>query len=83
MTIEIVKKKEEKSNRIMWIVNMVLVVLVVSMFYISTTSSNPNILNYERAIQNRYATWEEELESREQVVRVKEKELLIDTESNR
>lgn len=78
-----VKKKEQKSNRVMWMVNMVLVVLVLVMFYITTTSSNPNIINYERSLQNRYATWEEELESREQALRIKEKELLLENEENR
>lgn len=52
-------------------------ILVIVMFVISTTSSNPNILNYERAIQNRYVEWEQQLSDREQVVREKEKELLI------
>lgn len=73
-----IKKVQSKSNRLMWLVNVVLVALVILMFYISTTSTNPNIINYERAIQNRYAAWEEELEEREQAVRAKEKELLLE-----
>ena len=75
-----VKKTQQKSNKALWIVNIALAALVVLMFYITATSSNPNIINYERAIQNRYAAWEEELESREQAVRAKEKELLMETE---
>lgn len=75
-----VKKTQQKDNKVMWIVNVVLLALVVLMFYISATSSNPNIINYERAIQNRYAAWEEELENREQAVRIKEKELMIENE---
>jgi hypothetical protein len=47
------------------------------MFYISFTSSNPNVLNYERAVQNKYSQWEQELSDREAVIRDKEKELLI------
>lgn len=75
-----VKKTPQKDNKAVWIVNVALIALVVLMFYISTTSSNPNIINYERAIQNRYAAWEEELESREQTIRAKEKELMIENE---
>ena len=48
------------------------------MFIISTTGSRPTILNYEKAIQNRYATWEQELNDRESAVREKERELMLD-----
>lgn len=75
-----VKKTPQKNNKIVWIINIVLLALVALMFYISVTSSNPNIINYERAIQNRYAAWEDELESREQAVRAKEKEFMIENE---
>lgn len=33
-----------------------------------------NILNYENAILNKYAAWEQELTAREQAVREKEQE---------
>jgi flagellar capping protein FliD len=39
--------------------------------------STPNILNYEKALQNRYAEWNQELSDREEAIREKEKELLI------
>lgn len=42
-----------------------------------TGSKNPNILNYEKVIQNRYSQWEKDLSDRERVIREKEKELLI------
>ncbi len=35
------------------------------MFFIASTGKNPNILNYENAIINKYAEWEEELRERE------------------
>lgn len=57
--------------------NVALVALVLLLFFITTTSSNPNVLNYERALQNKYASWEEELSQREEAIRVKEKELLL------
>jgi hypothetical protein len=47
------------------------------MFYISSTGSNPTVLNYEKALLNRYSEWEKELSDRESVIREKEKELLI------
>ncbi|MDR0221704.1 MAG: hypothetical protein LBI54_09925 [Lachnospiraceae bacterium] len=55
-----------------------LAVLVFAMFIIAMTSNQPNILNYERVLQNKYAAWEQELTEREQAVRIKEQAL--DTE---
>ena len=46
------------------------------MFYISTTGSKPTVLNYEKALQNRYAQWEQELEQRESELREKERAFL-------
>jgi hypothetical protein len=69
--------REYVSRKVSIIINIVLVILIITMFYISITGSNPTILNYEKAIQNRYAQWEEELSEREAVIRDKEKELLI------
>lgn len=54
--------------------NMALIIVIIALFAIALTSSNPNVLNYERTIQNRYAQWEEDLKAREAAVR--EKELL-------
>ncbi|MBO5031291.1 MAG: hypothetical protein J6D08_05295 [Lachnospiraceae bacterium] len=77
------KKKKEKTKheffdrRTSILVNIGLVLLVIIMFIISTTSSNPTVLNYEKVIQNRYSAWEAELDNREQAVREKERELLL------
>jgi hypothetical protein len=57
---------------------IVLAVLVAAMFIIAMTSNRPNILNYERVLQDKYAAWEQELTEREQAVRAKEQELDID-----
>lgn len=70
-------KQETFSKRTLIIVNIGLVILVILMFFISTTGSNPTVLNYEKALQNRYSEWEEELTEREQIIREKEKELLL------
>ena len=58
--------------------NIVLAILVIVMFVISTTGSRPTILNYEKALQNRYASWEQELNDRENAVREKERQLMLD-----
>ena len=44
--------------------------------YITINGSNPNIINYERVLQNKYSQWEQELIQRESVIREKERELL-------
>lgn len=70
-------KQEFFSRKTSILINIGLLALVIVMFVISTTSSNPTVLNYERTIQNRYAEWEQQLSDREQVIREKERELLI------
>lgn len=60
------------------IANIVLLVLVVAMFVITLNSKNPNILNYEKEIINKYASWDQELTERENRVREKEAELFTD-----
>lgn len=55
--------------------NIVLVLVIIAMFIITMRSDNPNVLNYEYAVQDRYASWEQELAERERNVRIKEKEL--------
>ena len=62
------------------ILNILLVLAMLAMFVISLNSEYPNIINYERAITDRYATWEQELTEREKVIREKERELLIEGE---
>lgn len=62
------------------IINIALAVAIIAMFAISISSDQPNILNYEKNIQNRYAEWEQELTRREQIVREKERELRIEQE---
>lgn len=59
------------------ILNIFLVIMVIAMFVITLTGKNPNILNYERVITDKYAGWEQELTEREAVIREKERELRI------
>lgn len=54
------------------IINIVLVIVVAIMFAIALSSSNPNIINYERVLQDKYAGWAQELSSREEALRMQE-----------
>lgn len=54
---------------------LVLIIVIVVMLVISSTSDNPTILDYEDKLQNRYIDWEQELASREAVIREKEQSL--------
>ncbi len=70
------KRDKDKSRfTISVILNILLVVAIIAMFVITIKSDNPNALNYERAVIDKYATWEQELTEREQIIREKEKEL--------
>ncbi|MDR2546414.1 MAG: hypothetical protein LBC96_02750 [Lachnospiraceae bacterium] len=55
--------------------SLFLAVLVIAMFYITIQSDNPNILNYENALLNKYAGWEQELWQREMDIRTREREI--------
>lgn len=59
------------------LLNIMLVLAIIAMFGISFLSENPNIVNYERAITDKYAAWDQELTERERAVREKERELNI------
>ena len=73
-----VKKKEHAGILFTSIVlNIALIVAVIIMFWIATHTEQPNILNYETVITNRYATWDQELTERERAVREAERELGI------
>ena len=73
-------KKKEKSQLvpISVVLNIALIITIIAMFIISLNSEQPNIFNYEKALVNRYASWEQELTEREQAVREKERQLLIE-----
>lgn len=79
-----VKKREEAKKadkyKISVIVNILLGICIIIMFWVATASDVPNILNYKRALEDKYAAWEEELDEREDIVRQKEKELRITEE---
>ncbi len=69
---------KQAAFRLSLVMNVVMIIAIIAMFIIALNSDQPNILNYEKNIQNQYATWEQELTEREQTVREKERELHID-----
>lgn len=73
---------EKKTSALSFsvILNLLLGAAIVAMFAITLNASQPNILNYEKVITDRYATWEQQLTEREQIVREKERELKLETE---
>jgi len=72
------KKDREKSRFILSVIlNVLLAAAILVMFYISYGSVQPNIINYERALTDKYASWEQELMEREQTIREKEREMGI------
>lgn len=65
------KERDKYKDRFirMVIINIALVIVVIAMAVIMATSQTPTIINYENKIQDKYAGWEEELQSREAQVK--------------
>lgn len=57
------------------IFNVFLIFAIIIMFFILRTSSNPNIINYEVNIQDKYAQWQEQLESQEASLKAWQREM--------
>ena len=75
-----VKKKKDPYKRKYALAVMligVLVVMVITMFVIAMKAETPNMLNYRNAIINEYADWEQDIRTREDAVRLKERQLEI------
>ena len=71
------KEKEGIRNKLNTsiIINVVLVLMLIAMFFISKSSSNPTIIDYERKLQDKYASWESDLREKEQELKDLEWEL--------
>ncbi len=78
--VQPIQKKEDGAGKLRLSVffNILLAIMVAVMFVIAVSSENPNILNYETTIINKYASWSQELTERENKVREKEAELFTD-----
>ncbi len=77
------EKKDVKATVVILIaMNIILVCLVIAMFVVVMKSESDNIINYKQNVTNRYAEWEQSLKEREKAVRIKERDLKIqdDTE---
>ncbi len=62
--------------RLSLIFNVIFLVSIIFMFCINSTINSPNILNYEVMLQDRYASWEQDLVERENSVIKREQKLL-------
>ncbi|MEI3198405.1 MAG: hypothetical protein V8S56_06675 [Lachnospiraceae bacterium] len=73
------QKKEGKNYKgrcqFFMVTSLILLISVVSMMLLSATSDNVNILNYENKLIDKYSSWEQELEEREQAVKEQEQAL--------
>ena len=77
-----VPKRKKKSaiirmNRNLIIVNIILALMIIALFVINIKGSTPTVLNYRNALENEYASWEQDLKERETKIREKERELNI------
>lgn len=73
------KEKEKKADKLKFSigVNILLIIAIIVMFWMTTKSDVPNIINYKKALENNYAAWDQELTEREAAIRIKEMELKI------
>lgn len=71
------KKTDKPSGkmRLSMALNVALAIMVVAMFVITLTSKHPNILNYEEKLLNKYASWEQDLDRRQQEILERERAL--------
>lgn len=71
------QKKIDFAKRFRWSLfgNLVLIIMVIAMFVITMTADNPNILNYETAIVNKYSEWEQSLLEKENELKERESQL--------
>ena len=57
------------------IINLALVVVIIAMIIITLTSKNPNIINYETKLQDKYSAWQEQLQSEEASLKAREAQI--------
>ena len=74
------EQKKESQNykgrcQFFMVTSLILLISVVSMMLLAATSDNVNILNYENKLIDKYSSWEQELEEREQAVKEQEQAL--------
>jgi hypothetical protein len=77
--IELTKERDKYKDKYikMIIVDVALIFVVIAMAVIMYTSQLPTVINYENKLQDKYAGWAEELESREAQVKQAEQQYNI------
>ena len=76
----VAQRREEikvSNHKISVFLNIILIISLILMFVIALRSETPNMLNYKSALENKYATWEQELTERENLLREKEREMKL------
>ncbi|WP_026497565.1 hypothetical protein [Butyrivibrio sp. WCD2001] len=77
------KKKNVKAVVfVMGFMNLILLAMVIAMFFIALSAESDNIINYKQNVTNRYAEWEDSLKEREKAVRIKERDLKIQDDTD-
>lgn len=74
------QKRVSDSLRMSKLLNVALVVIVILLFVITLTGENANALNYKRVLEDKYASWEEELTQRENALRQQENNQSVNQE---
>ena len=70
-------KTFRKEYRNSLLLNLIMAAMIIVMYIIVIKSDTPNMINYQNAITNKYASWEQELTEREAKVRAREQDLGI------
>lgn len=70
------KRKQYKDYVVKLVIaNLALIIIIIAMFIILKTNSNPTVLDYENKLQNKYAAWQEQLELQEKSLKAREQQL--------
>lgn len=70
------KSKQYKDYVVKLVIaNLALIIIIIAMFIILKTNSNPTVLDYENKLQNKYAAWQEQLEMQEKSLKAREQQL--------
>lgn len=80
---ELLEQKNRKSGDLYYrqkyyfslTLNVLLVIAILIMAYITLNSNHVNILNYENALINKYVSWEQSLQQKEAELKEREQEL--------
>ena len=71
--LEVVRSKYKWSV----FLNVLLVIVIIIMAYITLNSDHVNILNYETKLQDKYASWAQELQEKEEALNKLRNELNV------